>query len=58
MASLWRLSDQNKHAKDIVDHGNKLYDKIVGFVDDMKKVHTVKEQCARFPGLDGDLTNS
>ena len=38
VASLWRLSDQNKHARDIVDHGNKLYDKIVGFVDDMKKM--------------------
>lgn len=38
IGSLWRLADQNKHAQDIARTGAALYDKIVGFVDDMEKI--------------------
>ena len=38
VASLWVLVNQNNNANEIVRHGNALYDKIVGFVEDMKKI--------------------
>lgn len=36
--SIWRLEKQNKNAHQIIDEGNKLYDKLVGFVEDMKAI--------------------
>lgn len=38
VAHVWRLADQQKNALDIADRGGKLYDKFVGFVEDMQAV--------------------
>jgi DNA recombination protein RmuC len=38
VAHVWRLVDQQKHALEIADRGGKLYDKFVGFVEDIKTV--------------------
>ena len=38
VAHVWRLVDQQKHAFEIADRGGKLYDKFVGFVEDIKTV--------------------
>jgi DNA recombination protein RmuC len=35
---VWRLADQQKNATDIADRGGKLYDKFVGFVQDLQDV--------------------
>ena len=34
----WRLADQQKHVLEIADRGGKLYDKFVGFVEDLQQV--------------------
>ncbi|ASZ10409.1 DNA recombination protein RmuC [Chitinophaga pendula] len=36
--SMWRLEHQNKNAEEIVRQGTALYDKFVGFVDDMRAI--------------------
>ena len=38
VAHVWRLVDQQKHAFEIADRGGKVYDKFVGFVEDIKTV--------------------
>lgn len=38
VASIWKQEYQNKNALEIADAGAKLYDKFVGFVEDMEKV--------------------
>ena len=38
VAHVWRLIDQQKHALEIADRGGKLYDKFVGFVEDLQEV--------------------
>lgn len=38
VAHLWRQEQQNKNAQDIAERGALLYDKLVGFVDDLDKV--------------------
>lgn len=38
VAHLWRQEQQNKNAQDIAERGAMLYDKLVGFVDDLDKV--------------------
>jgi len=38
VAHVWRLADQQKHALEIADRGGKLYDKFVGFVDDLQGI--------------------
>ena len=38
VSHVWRLADQQKHALEIADRGGKLYDKFVGFVEDLKTV--------------------
>ena len=38
VAHVWRLADQQKHTLDIADRGGKLYDKFVGFVEDLQNV--------------------
>lgn len=40
VASLWRIERQNKNAQDIAIQGGKLYDKFVGFVEDMQDIGT------------------
>ena len=36
--SLWRLEKQNKNAHKVVEEGNKLYEKLAGFVADMESM--------------------
>jgi len=36
--NMWRMEYQNRNAQDIADKAGSIYDKLVGFVDDMKKV--------------------
>ncbi|MEL6670799.1 MAG: DNA recombination protein RmuC [Bacteroidota bacterium] len=38
VASLWKLERQNTHAQEIARQGGRLYDKFVGFVEELKKV--------------------
>jgi DNA recombination protein RmuC len=38
VAHVWRLADQRKNALEIADRGGKLYDKFVGFVEDLEAV--------------------
>lgn len=38
--SMWKLDKQNRNAAEIVKRGSALYDKFVGFVDDMNKMKT------------------
>ena len=38
VANVWRLADQQKHVLEIADRGGKLYDKFVGFVEDLLAV--------------------
>lgn len=36
--NIWRYEDQNKHALDIANRAGKLYDKFVGFTEDLEKI--------------------
>ncbi len=36
--SMWRLDSQNKHAEEIVLQGTRLYEKFVGFAEDLKAI--------------------
>ncbi|PAJ75384.1 hypothetical protein CJF42_05280 [Pseudoalteromonas sp. NBT06-2] len=36
--NMWRMEYQNRNAQDIAEKAGTIYDKLVGFVDDMKKV--------------------
>lgn len=36
--TMWRLEKQNMYAAEIVEHGNKLYEKFVGFVENMQSL--------------------
>lgn len=38
VSHVWRLADQQKHVLEIADRGGKLYDKFVGFVEDLDDV--------------------
>ncbi len=38
VACLWKVETQNRNAMEIARQGGELYDKIVGFVDDMKNI--------------------
>jgi len=38
VTNVWRLADQQKNVIEIADRGGRLYDKFVGFVEDLKKV--------------------
>jgi len=38
VASIWRTEHQNRHALEIAERGQLLYDKLVGFVEDLRKV--------------------
>ncbi|MBL0319173.1 MAG: DNA recombination protein RmuC [Alphaproteobacteria bacterium] len=38
VASLWRLEQQNSNAQEIAKRGGELFDKFVGFIDDMQKI--------------------
>ena len=38
VAHVWRLADQQKYAIEIAERGGKLYDKFVGFIEDLQDV--------------------
>jgi DNA recombination protein RmuC len=38
VAHVWRLADQQKYALAIADRGGKLYDKFVGFIEDLQAI--------------------
>jgi DNA recombination protein RmuC len=38
VAHVWRLADQQKHVFEIAENGGKLYDKFVGFVEDLQSI--------------------
>jgi DNA recombination protein RmuC len=38
VAHVWRLADQQKYAVEIADRGGKLYDKFVGFIEDLQGI--------------------
>jgi DNA recombination protein RmuC len=40
VAGVWQLAAQHKNALEIADRGGKLYDKFVGFMEDLQKVGT------------------
>ena len=46
VASIWRLERQNKNTQEIARQGGALYDKMVGFVEDMQQI------CKRIDALD------
>jgi DNA recombination protein RmuC len=43
VAHVWRLADQQKNALEIAARGGRLYDKFVGFVDDLQGIGTALE---------------
>ncbi len=51
VAHLWRQERQKQNVQDIVNRGAELYDKLVGFVDDLKSVGERLEQAKSSYGL-------
>ncbi len=47
VASVWMVHKQNTNARDIADRAGKLYDKFVGFTDNLKEVGDRLEQARR-----------
>lgn len=47
IAHLWRQEQQNRNAQEIARQAGDLYDKLVGFVDDMQKLGERLEQASR-----------
>lgn len=44
VAHLWRQEQQSRNAQEIASHGGKLYDKLVGFVEDLENLGTKLKQ--------------
>ncbi|HUX84021.1 MAG TPA: DNA recombination protein RmuC [Chitinophagaceae bacterium] len=42
--SMWRLDSQNRHAQEIVQQGSRLYEKFVGFAEDLKAIGSDLDQ--------------
>jgi DNA recombination protein RmuC len=63
VAQIWRSEYQSQNTKDIVKRGAELYDKLVGFVDDMQKIgehmnkakHTYDKAYSKFKGGKGNV---
>lgn len=51
VAHLWRQEQQTRNAQEIARRGAELYDKLAGFVDDLKKVGDTLEQAQKAYGL-------
>mgnify|MGYP006267078613 CR=1 FL=1 len=47
VASLWRLEQQNRNAEEIARQGGALYDKFVGFVEEMQKIGSSLQRAQR-----------
>ncbi len=47
VASLWKLEQQNAHAQEIARQGGALFDKFVGFVEEMEKVGASLDKAGR-----------
>ena len=57
VAHVWRLAEQQKNAAKIADRGGKLYDKFVGFVQDLEGVGSALATAQRsFEGARNKLT--
>ncbi|MCK5867410.1 MAG: DNA recombination protein RmuC, partial [Mycoplasmataceae bacterium] len=50
IAAMWRTDDQSKNALDIAERGQKLYEKFVGFVDDLDGVEKALNQASKMCG--------
>lgn len=56
VASLWRLDHQNRNAQRIADEAGKLYDKFVGFIEDIEDIgKKIDSTQAVFKGAMGKL---
>jgi DNA recombination protein RmuC len=47
VAHLWRQEQQNRNAQDIASRGAELYDKLVGFVDDLESLGAKLQQAQK-----------
>lgn len=47
VASLWRLEQQNRNAEEIARQGGALFDKFVGFVEEMQKIGSSLDRAQR-----------
>ena len=57
VAHLWRQEQQNRNAQDIANRGAELYDKLVGFVEDLETVGTKLKQAQHaYEGAFGKFT--
>lgn len=57
VASVWMVHKQNTNARDIADRAGKLYDKFVGFTDNLKQVGDRLDQARRaWDGAIGQLS--
>jgi len=50
VASIWRLEQQNRNAEEIARQGGALYDKFVGFAEEMKKIGASLDKAYRHYG--------
>ncbi len=58
VAHLWRQEQQNRNAQDIANRGAELYDKLVGFVEDLEAVGTrLKQAQHAYEGAYGKFTS-
>lgn len=58
VAHLWRQEQQNRNAQDIASRGAELYDKLVGFVEDLESVGTrLKQAQHAYDGAYGKFTS-
>ncbi|MBW8190144.1 DNA recombination protein RmuC [Neiella marina] len=56
--NIWRVEQQNQNAQEIADRAGKLYDKFVGFVDDLNKVDTALQRASKeFDAAKGKLSS-
>lgn len=57
VAHLWRQEAQNRNAQDIAKRGAELYDKLVGFVEDLESIGTrLKQAQKEYDGAHSKLT--
>ncbi|MCK5850928.1 MAG: DNA recombination protein RmuC [Kiritimatiellae bacterium] len=50
IAAMWRTEDQSRNALEIAERGQKLYDKFVGFVEDLEGVEKALSQASKMCG--------
>ncbi|MCK9458903.1 MAG: DNA recombination protein RmuC [Proteobacteria bacterium] len=56
VASIWRTEHQNRHALEIAERGQLLYDKLVGFVEDLRRIgKQIDDARAAYDDAEGKL---